>query len=513
MMSREKSQLKVGIVLDYVNTIVGTIIPIFYTPVMLNLLGQNEYGLYKLSSSITSYLSLISMGIGAAVTRYLIKAYTEEGKESEESILGLFMLIFRVIAILAFIAGIGISLNLQRWYGDSLNTWELQRMRMIVFILTCNMALSFQLSPYISVVTAHEKFLFLQSMNIITTFLGPVLNIIALFLGYASLGMAISSLLLGLVTRLIYLLYVRNSLGIKARYKNVPKHLLKEILVFSFWIFVSNVVGQLYNATDTVMIGAVATLGTAGVAVYNVGGIFNGIVFSLTTGLSSILSPKTNKMVFSGATNTELTNLAIKVGRIQGYIITLVVTGFIVFGRPFIHFYAGDGYEQAYWIAVLMMVPNMIPLVQSVCLSIIVAQNKHRFRSIVYLGIAIINVIGTWFLMQTPLGIVGAALMTGVALIVGQGFIMNWYYWKRTGLEIGRFWKELSEVYVIPGAMCFTTILIGRVVNFYSLPVMLTGIIVYTVLYCVASWRWIMNSYEKDIFLVPMTKILRIIRR
>ena len=46
-----------------------------------------------------------------------------------------------------------------------------------------------------------------------------------------------------------------------------------------------------------------------------------------------------------------------------------------------------------------MMVPNMIPLVQSVCLSIIFAQNKHRFRSLTYLGIAILNVIGTWFMM------------------------------------------------------------------------------------------------------------------
>ena len=67
--------------MNYLNIGLGNLIPIFYTPVMLNILGQSEYGLYKLSSSITSYLSLISMGIGSAVTRYLIKAREEEGKE------------------------------------------------------------------------------------------------------------------------------------------------------------------------------------------------------------------------------------------------------------------------------------------------------------------------------------------------------------------------------------------------------------------------------------------------
>lgn len=511
-MNKSRSQLKMGIVLNYVNMLVGNLIPVFYTPVMLNLLGQSEYGLYKLSSSVTSYLSLISMGIGSAVTRYLIKAYTEEGKESEERVLGLFMVIFQIIAIVSFVIGTILTINLQIWYGNALTNTELSRMKVLVFLMVCNTALNFQLSPYISVVSAHEKFIFLQCMNIITTCIGPILNIVVLFLGYASIGMATSSLVLGILIRFLYLYYVRHHMQIRAKYKGMPTDLLKEILIFSFWIFVSNVVGQLYNATDTVMIGAVPALATIGVAVYNVGGVFNNIVFSLTTGISSLLAPKANKMVFAGASNKELTDLAIRVGRLQGYIITLIVTGFIAFGKPFIAFYAGEEYMDAYWVAILMMIPNMIPLVQSVCLSIIVAQNKHRFRSIVYLGIAIANVIGTWFLMHTKLGIIGAALMTGVALVIGQGFVMNWYYWKKTGLEIGRFWREIGKLYVIPIAMCVVTLIISRVISFYSIPVMLIGIVLFTIIYCISAWLFIMNEYEKNLFMEPVNKALIEIR-
>lgn len=104
-MKQEKNQLKIGVILNYINMIVGNLIPVFYTPIMLSLLGQNEYGLYKLSSSVTSYLSLISMGIGSAVTRYLIKANTEEGKDAEERVLGLFMVIFQIIAVVSFAVG------------------------------------------------------------------------------------------------------------------------------------------------------------------------------------------------------------------------------------------------------------------------------------------------------------------------------------------------------------------------------------------------------------------------
>lgn len=499
-MVTNKNQLRIGIVLNYINILFGNLIPIFYTPIMLEILGQEEYGLYKLSSNLTSYLSLMSLGLGAALTRYLIKAREEEGKEAEERMLGLFNLIFWLLAGLTFVIGVILSQNLHIWYAGSLSAVELQRMKILVFLMVCNMALNLSMSPQISVVNTHEKFIFLQCINIVTTCCGPILNIVALFWGYASLGMACTSLILSILVRGAYFIYVRKAMGLKARYSKLPTSILKEIFVFSFWVFLSNVVAQLYNATDTIMIGAVPALSTVGVAVYNVGATFNSMVFSLTTGVSNLLTPKTNKLVFSGASNVELTNLAIKVGRIQGYIISLLVSGFVAFGKPFINFYAGMEYGAAYQVAVFMMIPNMIPLVQSVCLNIIVAQNKHRFRSIVYLGIAVLNVIGTWILMQYW-GVIGAALMTGIALIIGQGLIMNWYYWKRTNLDIPRFWNEIGKIYILPIMMCIATLNVSKWIDFYQIPVFLLGVIIYTIVFVVFNWLFIMNDYEKNIIL------------
>ena len=64
-MNNSKSEIRSGIILNYINLILGNLIPVFYTPIMLKLLGQGEYGLYKLSSNVVSYLSLISLGIGS----------------------------------------------------------------------------------------------------------------------------------------------------------------------------------------------------------------------------------------------------------------------------------------------------------------------------------------------------------------------------------------------------------------------------------------------------------------
>jgi O-antigen/teichoic acid export membrane protein len=319
-----------------------------------------------------------------------------------------------------------------------------------------------------------------------------------LLLGYASIGMTVSSLVIGIVCRVAFTLYTRKRMGIRPKYRNMPTSMLREILAFSFWVFVSNVVGQLYKTTDTVMMGALPELGTAAISVYNVGATFSSIIGNVSVGVSALLGPSVNKLVFRGANNEELTDYAIKFGRIQSYLAGLLVSGFIAFGKPFINFYAGAGYEDAYWVAVFMAVPSVIYLTQSVCLSITVARNQHQFRSLVYLLVAIINVTGTWFAMQ-KWGTVGAALMTGISVIIGQGLLMNWYYYTRVGLNILRFWNEIVTTFFVPFFLCVLTGWLGRDGCFYRIPLLLLGIVIYTCAYCVLSWFFAMNSYEKKL--------------
>ena len=499
-MKQPKSQLKAGIILNYINMGLGNLIPIFYTPIMLSLLGQSEYGLYKLSSSVTSYLSLISMGIGSAVTRYLIKAKMEKGQEEEERVLGLFMVIFQIIAGISLVVGIIFTFNLQIWYGNSLTLAELNRMKILVFIMVCNTALSFSQSPYYSVVSSHEKFIFLQCINIVSTCIGPLLNLLMLFLVFASIGMAVTTLAVGVFCRMAYAVYMKGTLKIRPRYHNLPLGMLGEIWKFSFWIFVSNVVGQLYNATDVIMIGMVPGLATAGVAVYNIGVTLSSMIGNISAGISSLMAPSANRMVFQGADGEKLTTLAIRVGRIQGYIASLLVSGFIAFGQPFVFLYAGRGYEDSYWVAIWIACPAIIYLVQSVCLSILVAENKHRFRSLMYLFIAILNVVGTWFLMKIW-GVVGAAAMSGVATIIGQGFIMNWYYDKKTILNIRRFWKEVFPVFVVPAGMATVVVGMKKLIDFYCFPIFILGIVIYSLTFFVLTWTLTMNEYEKSVVL------------
>ena len=63
------NQIRVGAVLSYVSMALSTIISLVYTPIMLNRLGDSEFGVYQAVLPIISYLNLLSFGLGSAYIR------------------------------------------------------------------------------------------------------------------------------------------------------------------------------------------------------------------------------------------------------------------------------------------------------------------------------------------------------------------------------------------------------------------------------------------------------------
>ena len=67
------NQIKVGAFLSYLIIGLNNIIGLLYTPFMLRMMGQTEYGLYSLVVSVVAYLTVFDLGFGNAIVRYTAK--------------------------------------------------------------------------------------------------------------------------------------------------------------------------------------------------------------------------------------------------------------------------------------------------------------------------------------------------------------------------------------------------------------------------------------------------------
>jgi len=503
-MKHQVNQLRAGVYLSLVNLLLSSLIPIAYTPWMLRILGAQEHGLFALAQSAIGYLGLLNLGLGSTLIRYLAKYRAEQDSDSISRTFGLFLLLYTGLGILALLGGAVIVRNAGRIFSQGLQPQELAKIETLLMIMTVNTALSFPAGVFVSVQTAHERYVFRHGMNILSTVIGPVCNVAALHLGHGSVGMAVAGLGLQLVLIVPNVYYCLGVLKVRPVFRKIPLHLFGEMVSFSAFVFLASVADMLFWATDKVILGM--TVGTAAVSVYQIGSTFNHMVMQLSGSISGVLTPRITGMVVKHASGAELTELFIRVGRVQFLVVGLIISGFASFGQSFIRLWAGEAYGDAYWIAVLTLFPLCVPLIQNTGLSILTAQNRHRARAIVYVLIAMTNAVST-YLIVPHLGGLGAALCTCVSYLLGQGLFMNWYYHKVIGIDIPLFWRNILKMAVIPGVMMVLTLLLQRLLPIRNWITFFVGVGFYSGFYCLGMHLICMNDYEKDVIRGPLKKI------
>ncbi|WP_195244233.1 oligosaccharide flippase family protein [Clostridium celatum] len=498
------NQLKAGAVLSYASLLIGNIISILYTPLVLRLLGQSEYGLFNLSNSIVGYLGILNLGFGSAIVRYTAKYRAINDKEGEYNLNGMFIVVYSLLALIVIIAGSFLVMNADNIFGKSLLSEELIKIKILMMIMIFNLAISFPFGIFASIITAYERFVFPKIIGIIRTILSPFVMLPLLLMGYKSITMTLVTTIINVLFIGINMYYCFKVLKIKVKFNNLDFIVFKEIFGYSFFILLNTIVDKIYWSTDQFILGAVS--GTVAVAIYSVGSNFNNYYMAFSTAVTSVFLPKVTKMVFINVPDKELSDLFIKTGRIQYIIMSLILGGFIIVGKEFIGVWAGLGYEEAYYIAIIVMIPLTIPLIQTLGITILQAKNMHKFRSNVYLIIALVNLTFS-IPMARAFGGIGAALCTSIAMIIGHIVIMNIYYYKKIKIDIPSFWRNIIK-------MSFPAILSLIIGLFFENIIVLKGIysvlingLVFLIVFIVLMWNMGMNEYEKKLISIPINNI------
>ena len=435
-----RRERRAGILLNYGNEAVKILTALFYTPVMLRLLGQREYGLYQLAVSVVSWLGLLELGFGSGYQRFFARC---RGNGEEIARLnGMFALIFGGLSLLSLLSGGILTANADKLFGNGLTARELARAKKLMIWLTANLSLTLLNSLFDSHIAARERFCFQKGLRLIQSALSPFLTLPLFLLGWGSEAMALVSL--GLTAGILggNVWYCRRKLGMGVSFRGLKRSSFFHLWRFTVFVFLNQVIDQANWSIDRFLLGRL--LGTAAVAVYGIGAQINSLYIQLSTAISAVFVPKVNRLAAQGQ-DKALSQLFAQVGALQAVVLFPVLSGFALFGRPFLALWAGAGYEESYAVALWLMVPVTVPLMQNMGIEILRAKNRHRARSLVYGLLAVGNVLLSSALIPRW-GCTGAAMGTAAALILGNGLFMNWYYRKKLGLDMALFWKGLARL-------------------------------------------------------------------
>lgn len=497
----KQNQLKAGALLSYGQTFLSILVGVVYTPVMIRLLGQSEYGLYNTVSSTIAMLSILSLGFNSSYIRYYAQYKQKNDQESIYRLNGLFMLIFSVIGMVALVCGLVLTANLEWIFDHGLTPSEYRTARILMGMLSINMGISFPASVFTSIISAQERYVVLKLVAMLKTVVSPMITLPLLLLGYGSVSLVAATLGLSLLADGVYLFYTLKKLDCKFRFRGFQPGLLRSLLGFTVFIAINLIVDQVNNNVDKFLLGRFC--GTTGVAVYSVGYTLYNYYVMFSLSVSGVFAPRVHRLVQE--TNRDLplqrqqlTALFTKVGRIQFCVLGLLASGLVFFGRPFISLWAGPEYTEAYYVSLLLLLPASIALIQNIGIEIQRAQNNHQFRSIAYIFMAMINLVMTIFLCQRY-GATGAAVGTAISLVLANGLTMNIFYHKRCQIDILHFWKHILRLSlgILPALAVGTVLMLF--VDMSNLWVLGGSIALYSLTYCGGLWLLGMNQYEKDL--------------
>lgn len=504
---QSSKEIKIGAILSYMIIVVNMLIGVLYTPILTAKLGQTEYGLYSLVTSIISYLTILDFGFGNAIIIYTTRYRNKNEKDKEQKLHGMFFIIYTIIGIIAGIIGAILWLNVDKLFGNTMSADELSKAKILMGILTFNLVLTFPLSIFSSIITSYEKFVFSKVLNLARIILNPIVMLILLNFGIKSVGLVILVTVLNITTLILNYIYCKTKLKIKLKFGKIDFKLLKEIMAYSVWIFLNSIMDKINWSLDQFVLGIYS--GSVAVAIYSVASQLNQMYVNFSTAISGVLLPKVTKMESDNASDEEFTDIFIKTGRIQYIIMALIMSGFILYGKEFINImWVGSEYSESYIIACILMLPSTIPLIQNVGLNILQAKNKYKFRVIVLMFFAVINVCIS-IMLSKIYGGVGAALGTAISTILGQVIFMNIFYHKKIGINIFEFWKNILKMTIPMIFVILLAIILKVVVPINSEFILVVQILLYTLIYCLVVYKFSINKYEKQIVLKPINKIIR----
>ena len=221
--------------------------------------------------------------------------------------------------------------------------------------------------------------------------------------------------------------------------------------------------------------------------VYVIASQLNNYFLLFGNAISNVMTPRVHRLVAENAPMRTLDALFTKVGRLQFILLGGIFLGFVAIGQSFVVLWGGGAqFRIDYWTALLLFFACLWTNIQTVGIEIQRAKNMHKYRSLVYLGVLVGNIVISIPLCMKWQGL-GAAIGTAVATLVGNVFLMNRYYYKlptTVAVLLAVFVHPATYWQLIPPGLLFVAV------------------------YAASMWLFGMNRYERGLVTGPLRRIL-----
>lgn len=491
---------KQGVILSYILMIFEVLSTLLLTPYILRTLGQAEYGVYKLSASITAYLLLLDLGVGNSIIRFVSQYRANRDVESERKFFAIGLLYYGFIALIVIVVGVVLILVFPTVFSNGLNEKEIVLGQKLLGLTVINATVTIGTTLFNNILIAYEKFSISKGFSILQIIIRFIATICVLKLGFGSLGVVTVTLSLTVFTRVMFILYVLFVIKIKPEFHGLSFGFIKEIITYSSLILLQMVATQINASLDQILIGSLVASSSIIITTYSIGTQIVQYFQSIGSAFNGVLMPGVVRLVEQQPLSEKLCDEMVRIGRILFMILGIIWGGFLVFGKQFITLWAGNYNTKSYFVALILMTAYLFIITESIGTQILWAKNSHKEQSFMKLVVVLLNIALTIILIKwNPL--YGATIGTFISLFVGDIVVMNIIFSKKIKISLKQYYKNLFKGL---GPCLIMVVILGTIINLIPLSGWL-GLCIKIGLMCIGYLILLllfgMNKYEKSLIM------------
>lgn len=487
--------------MSYVAIAINILTGLFYTPWMIHSIGRENYGLYTLAMSVIT-LFVFDFGLSSAVTRFIAKYLAEGNQQKANNCLGLVYRLYIIIDIVLFVILTGIFFFIPDIYRE-LTPDEIEKFKVIYCMSALYSVISFPFIPVNGVLTAHEKFVQVKICDVLHKLIIVGAMTVCLLAGMGLYALVMVNAISGVLTIILKLWCINHYTQQEISWRYFNKSEFKEIVNFSGWVTVIALAQRcIFNLAPSIL-GALS--GSVAIAILGVATTLEGYTYTFANAINGMFLPKVSRIVTND--RASVLPLMIRVGRVQIYVVALIVFGIVCFGQEFVRLWVGDGFSESYLCAVLIVIPSLFHLPQMIGIETVYAANKVKKMAYVMTVMAIVNLLGA-IMLAPSLGAKGICISVCVAYLV-RTIGMDVIFYRDLHIDVFAFFKESYIKMLIPIIIVFAIgLACGYLIPSFGWLGFVVKIGIFVCAYSLIMFFFVMNPEEKDLIIKPLYRLI-----
>jgi O-antigen/teichoic acid export membrane protein len=444
----------------WVVTVVTILVVFIVTPFVIEVLGEEKYGIWLTITALTGFLDLIRGGLPAATVKHLAEAVGATNDRTRPAaitkVVHSALYLYGFIVATCVVAGLGMWIA-WRFLGRPVPPVLQDVATVAFFIVVIKVSLGFVAHLPGAIMEAHEDFV---ARN--TILLGGVLVTNALIFGLLS---ADANLLYmaAAVTAGTLVEFVGNSFFAMRRYKGVSPGLserdntaVNELFHYSAWVLVLAAGSRLAFNTDAVVISTFDAYES--VAFYNIANQIALYTSEFLAAVAIVVMPRAARLRAAGDSE-GLKKVFLQWSKVSTALALLVGMYLLFMGPEFLGFWITPEYkvESGPSLQILIFSFLFFLPMRGVAIPILMAVGDVRVPALAYIGMGLLNVAISVPLVLT-FGIVGAAIGTAIPNVIFAALVFQ-LACRETRVSVGRYLsyavlKPLLGIVPVVGWLC-----------------------------------------------------------